>query len=385
MPLIRADARFLPLPDRYVQCCVTSPPYWGLRDYKTAPLVWGGEAGCNHTWGDEATRHSSGGLKSTTIGSGKGQSTSTGSLFVASQGCWCQSCGAWRGSLGLEPTPDLYVSHLVEVFREVRRVLRDDGTLWLNLGDSYAANRSYQVRDNKHIEVGNNMAASVPIGLKPKDLIGIPWRVAFALQADGWYLRSEVIWAKAHEFCPGGVGSTMPESVRDRPTRAHETVFLLTKQAKYFYDAEAVKQQGVYPAGTRAAKGSGTREGNRRGSSPKQDGTGNRRTAGFNARYFDPPDDGYAVYTGKRNLRDVWFISPTPYKGAHFATFPPKLVEPCLLAGSASWDSDPRRSVVLDPFCGSGTVGLVARQQRRCFLGIDLNPDYLALAQQRRD
>jgi DNA modification methylase len=168
----------------------------------------------------------------------------------------------------------------------------------------------------------------------------------------------------------------MPESVTDRPTRAHETVFLLTKSAKYFYNAEAVKQPGVFPAGTRAAKGSGTREGNRRNpvKYEHEDGAGKPRRS---------PDGEYAIYSGKRNLRDVWFISPRPYSGAHFATFPPKLVEPCILAGSASWDVDPHRSVILDPFCGSGTVGLVARQLRRPFIGCELNAEYLALARDR--
>jgi hypothetical protein len=180
----------------------------------------------------------------------------------------------------------------------------------------------------------------------------------------------------------------MPESVRDRPTRGHEYLFLLTKQAKYYYDADAVKEDGVWPAGTRAAKGSGTREGNRRGGLVKQDGaeiigSGSRRTKGFNERYFNPPNDGYAIYSGKRNLRSVWVINPQPFRGAHFATFPEKLVEPCLLAGSAHWQTYFARSVVLDPFCGSGTVGVVAQRHGRFFIGVDLKPEYLAMARQR--
>jgi DNA modification methylase len=210
--------------------------------------------------------------------------------------------------------------------------------------------------------------------MKMKDLVGIPWMVAFALRADGWYLRSDIIWAKGRSFDPDGSGSCMPESVRDRPTRGHEYVFLLTKQAKYFYDAEAVKEQGTIPAGTQGAKGSGQREGNRRGgyAHAKADGFADVRT-----------EQGYWSYSGKRNLRSVWVINPQPFSGAHFATFPEKLVEPCLLAGSAHWQTDHARSVVLDPFCGSGTVGVVAQRHGRYFLGCDLNPEYLAMARQR--
>ena len=187
-------------------------------------------------------------------------------------------------------------------------------------------------------------------GLKPKDMVGIPWRVAFALQAAGWYLRSDVIWAKAHEFCPGQVGSTMPLGGKkaDRPTPAHEYLFLLTKSETYYYDDKAVEQQGVYPAGTRAAKGSATREGNRRSQSE------------------------YAVYSGKRRLRDVWFISTGLFTKDHFATFPLKLVEPCVLAGSRPGD------LIFDPFIGSGTTGAVAERLMRRWVGTDLSYQHLA-------
>lgn len=424
MLLLQANARHLPLPSNYVQCVVTSPPYWGLRDYKTTPLIWGGAEGCEHEWGDQIVTDTWGlqinTAKKTIAGPQREDGRGKG------RGCWCVHCGAWRGSLGLEPTPDLYVQHLVEVFREVRRVLRDDGTCWVNLGDCYATGAG-KVGDHPgggrqgerwagrgaHTAGNSGKAAyrlaqigpmtqpnRMPIpGLKPKDLVGIPWMLAFALRADGWYLRSEIIWAKGVSFRPDFSGSCMPESVRDRPTRSHETVFLLTKSERYYYDHEAVKEDGAYPQGTRAAKGSGDREGNRR-------------------------PEAYAEYSGKRNLRSVWAINPQPfaaelcvacgryYDGAekhqirvevldggqkrrwclcgkydawlsHFATFPEKLVEPMIKAGSAHWQQDQSRCVVLDPFCGSGTVGKACRATGRFFIGCDLNPVYLQMAQHR--
>ncbi len=403
--LIHGDARHLPLSDGCVQTVVTSPPYYGLRDYKTAPLVWGGKSDCQHAWGKELPAkpgrgNTPGDLSTSALTNPRRQDTVERAEH-ANGGHLCQSCGAWRGSLGLEPTVDLYVEHLVAIFREIRRVLRDDGTVWLVIGDCYQSGsrggygrqRAGVLKNCGRDDRNANDFAEAPNrlpqdGLKDKDLVGIPWMVAFALRADGWYLRSEIVWAKAHEFCSGGVGSIMPESVRDRPTRAHETVFLLSKKSTYFYDAEAVKPSSVYPAGTHAAKGSGTREGNRRGT--KQAGHG-RRHAGFNERYFhgrkyDNPDnatrvpqDGYAVYSGKRNLRDVWFISPQAFAGSHFATFPEKLVEPCILAGSRSGD------LVFDPFSGSGTVGRVAERVGRRWIGVDLNPAYHELAKKRTE
>lgn len=288
--LIQADARHIPLHEQSVHCVVTSPPYWGLRDYGIA------------------------------------------------------------GQLGLEATPEEYVATLVTVFREVRRVLRDDGTVWLNLGDSYAANRSYQVRDNKHVDVGNTMASSVPPGLKPKDLIGIPWRVAFALQADGWWLRSDIIWAKPNP---------MPESVTDRPTKAHEYIFLLSKSERYYYDAEAVKEPATSPLNSRLPAP--------RGSEPYAVASGVGRTPQLFTRKND----------GSRNRRTVWTLATQPYKGAHFATFPEKLIEPCVKAGC------PVGGFVLDPFVGSGTTLAVAQALGRHGVGLELKWDYLKLAQER--
>jgi DNA modification methylase len=298
--LIQADARNIPLADGSVQCCVTSPPYWGLRDYGLAD------------------------------------------------------------GIGLERTPEEYVANIVQVFREVWRVLRDDGTLWLNLGDCYARTGGWASNDGldgcKRGESGRaktNMQAGRngqkrPDNLKEKDLVGIPWRVAFALQADGWYLRSDIIWAKPNP---------MPESVTDRPTKSHEYLFLLAKNARYYYDAEAVREPALNTPGGRLT-----------GSKHKSFANGSAQSG----TTVDKPGtvDG-------RNRRDVWFIATQPYKGAHFATYPEKLVEPCILAGSKAGD------VVLDPFCGSGTTGAVAQRLGRRFVGLDMSAEYLELARKR--
>lgn len=280
--------------------------------------------------------------------------------------------------LGLEKTPEEYVAKMVAVFREVRRVLRDDGTLWLNLGDSYASAWACKRRNvvgngspNESVERGR-MAE----GLKEKDLVGIPWRVAFALQADGWYLRSDIIWHKPNP---------MPESVTDRPTKAHEYLFLLTKSERYYYDAEAIKEPGSclsFPDmnGSTLSGGAYGRhtldkaipEKQRR--TDKQRGHG-RRHAGFNDRWdaMEKADQ----CGGMRNKRTVWTVATHPYSEAHFATFPPKLIEPCILAGC------PSGGLVLDPFAGSGTTIQVAQNLGRRGVGIELNPQYIALAEER--
>ena len=358
-------------PDQSVQCVVTSPPYWGLRDYKLEPSVWGGEVECvQHKWGEEQEpkrrRHDS------DIANSPKQQTQAASVSKEGGGNFCQSCGAWRGCLGLEPTPDLYVAHLVSIFREVKRVLRDDGTVWLVLGSSYMTTpRGSKPGDISTSSLTNpdRQDAVVPWSdytarLKHKDLVPIPWMVGMALQMDGWYLRGDQIWAKGYSFHPTTAGSCMPESVTDRPTRGHEYLLLLSKNAKYYYDTEAVKEQGRYPAGTLAAKGSGTREGNRRGKRP-------------DTRELRDPWNGYAVYSGTRNLRSVWLINPKPFKGSHFATFPSTLVEPCIKAGSGPGD------LVLDPFAGSGTMALVADQLGRSSLSLEAQKRYVAIAVDR--
>lgn len=275
------------MPAESVQTCVTSPPYFGLRDY------------------------------------------------------------GMDGQIGLEATPDAFVARLVEVFREVRRVLRDDGTLWLNLGDSYANpghakgnpgdGRSSFAKSEK--ASGHTHSKTWP-GAKNKDLIGIPWRVAFALQADGWYLRQDIIWHKPNP---------MPESVTDRCTKAHEYVFLLSKSARYYFDADAIKE----PATGRETFF---------GSDRYSEGSGRNDVGSSNL-----------TVAQHRNRRSVWTVTTKPFKGAHFATFPPDLIEPCILAGS------PRGGVVLDPFGGSGTTAGVAIKHGRRAVLCELNPEYAAM------
>jgi DNA modification methylase len=311
------------LPSCSVQCAVTSPPYYGLRDYGTAQ--WdGGDAGCDHN----PARPDGGERTNRTTPLGRGGTYKT----------ICGKCGAVRvdEQVGLEKTPDEYVNRLVDIFRELRRVLKDDGTLWLNLGDSYAGSWGAMSHDldGKAKRTGTNQkppTANKMDGIKPKDLIGIPWTVAFALRADGWYLRSEIIWHKPNP---------MPESVKDRPTKAHEQIFLLSKSAKYFYNAAAIAEPAKYPNDNRGAR------------------TDSRRAI--------PLANSIKGKTGEtRNKRDVWTVTTRPYKEAHFATFPASLIEPCILAGSCPGD------VVLDPFTGSSTTGEVSIKHRRRFIGID--------------
>ena len=284
------------LDEKSVQTCVTSPPYFGLRDY------------------------------------------------------------GHDGQIGLEPTPDEFVQALVEVFREVRRVLRDDGTVWLNLGDSYAGSGRGRNADGtapnpqgkQATHRGSTDGELTPIetpGLKQKDLIGIPWMVAFALRADGWYLRQDIIWHKPNP---------MPESVQDRCTKAHEYIFLLSKSQRYFYDAEAIAEDVV-----KGAAGSSFNDG---------------QTA---IHQLGRASDTERIEQPRRNKRSVWTVSTKPFSGAHFATFPPDLIEPCILAGSAEGDT------VLDPFTGSGTTGMVALRHNRSFVGCELNPEYVEIARRR--
>lgn len=327
------------LESNLIQTCITSPPYWGLRDYGTASYE-GGNPDCQHTIsahgdtlrGDKNLRPES---------AHRGGDVSK-----------CKLCGAIRidNQLGLELTPEAYVANMVEVFREVKRVLKDDGTLWLNLGDTYSAQRwsgnGAGQPMNKMKDGHRDIAPEKQAGLPDKNLVGIPWRVAFALQADGWYLRQDIIWAKPNP---------MPESVKDRCTKSHEYLFLLTKSPKYYFDNEAIKEPVKQDWGIR----------NRTDGKYHNEGTGLTPHTGLTKSY------------DKRNKRDVWFITTKPFKGAHFAVMPEALVEPCVLAGSKDED------LVFDPFTGSGTVGVVANRHNRNFLGIELNPDYAQIARDR--
>ena len=357
MQIIEGDAltRLRALPGELVDCCITSPPYWGLRDYGTAQWE-GGEAECDHR--QEAPRFN--GLKQT-----QAQVSGHASKAESHNRRQCPKCGAVRidAQIGLEHTPAEYVARLVEVFREVRRVLRADGTLFLNLGDSYNTlnNRrsaSAYVDGGKCklalAEQNRKGAQRFDATLKPKDLCGIPWRVAFALQADGWYLRSDIIWHKPNP---------MPESVTDRPTKSHDYVFMLAKQERYFYDADAIKETSLTAGETRISLAT----------------SGSYISAVENGR--KPSGNGVpgkVIVRGEyRNRRSVWTLATLPTPDAHFATFPIELPETCLLAGSRPG------GIVLDPFSGAGTTGLAAIKHGRDYIGIELNPKYIEISRTR--
>ena len=341
------------LPDESVNCCVTSPPYWGLRDYGTAKWEGGGSE-CDHLAGPLASSKS--GLHDG-AGCSESEKVRTGGMPFREV---CGKCGAHRidSQLGLEKTPEEYVAKMVEVFREVKRALRSDGTLWLNLGDSYAHSLRQSGPDHAG-KLANGSKGQIkqgfkplPAGMKEKDLVGIPWRVAFALQADGWWLRQDIIWAKPNP---------MPESVRDRCTKAHEYIFMLTKSARYWYDAEAVKE----PA-TSSYKPSDF--------IPKSDKDKGGSTSATKASPNNRTDE---IKNTDRNRRSVWTITTKPYAEAHFATFPPEIPELCIKAGC------PKGGTILDPFFGAGTTGLVAMRLGREFIGIELNPEYCEMARKR--
>jgi DNA modification methylase len=422
------------LPDNYAQTVVTSPPYWGLRDYQIPPSIFGGDPHCRHRFTRErvSTQIGKGNWAQGRNGRGEVQ---PGGVAEKRQGMTGQverglcRCGAWRGCLGLEPTPFLYVEHVVEVFREVRRVLRDDGTLWLNVGDCYAdggrgKDSGSTLQGTRHNQAESRKAChrTTLKALRPKNLVGIPWRVAFALQDDGWYLRRDIIWSKKNP---------MPESVTDRPTSAHEYLFLLSKSKRYLYNAEAIAEPATYfhEAKYDAGQGSSTRKfrlarpagwseepgahTDRRGRYPRRDkqrGHG-RRHDGFNDRWDEM--ERAKQCSGLRNKRDVWEIATQPFGYdictvcervystteylalprrvnaghkvdmicrcgsvawmSHFATFPEALVEPCVLAGSRPAD------VVLDPFGGALTTTRVAKRLGRRSVAIERNALYCKL------
>ncbi len=420
--LLQGDCRnvLATLPDESVQCCITSPPYWGLRDYRTASWE-GGDQNCNHVADPSKTKKF--GNDAFNEDRPSREETKTAGYYFDKV---CGKCGATRidAQLGLEQSPEEYVDNLVEVFREVRRVLRDDGTLWLNLGDSYTSGNRAD-RDPALVSSSSGLTnrsngldrARTPVGLKPKDLVGIPWRVAFALQADGWWLRQDIIWAKPNP---------MPESVTDRCTKSHEYIFLLTKSAKYFYDNEAVKENSLHVGVTHRAANKGK---------------AHSGEVGLDTR---PKVDWTTPET--RNKRSVWTVATRPFKEAHFATFPPELIEPCVLASTSHFgmcveckapykrivergeipdrttrdntlgvipgrDKTTRLNsvdmaviptettgwgktcncttdavepcVILDPFSGAGTTGVVAIKHSRCYIGTELNPDYVEISRKR--
>ena len=442
------------MPAESVHCCITSPPYWGLRQYDIQPLIWGGADNCDHKWNFREIKtetysgvhwqHDEGGYGKNRHKKA-GKKAKSHQKYVQEKLGFCLKCGAWFGHLGLEPTPELYVEHLVEVFREVWRVLRKDGVLWLNLGDCYATGAGRVGERPGGGEQGDRWAGSsktgsplnyrgrvgpmtqpnrMPIpGLKQKDLVGIPWRAAFALQAEGWYLRSDTIWHKPN---------CMPESCKDRPTRAHEYIFLLTKSNRYYYDADAIRKPHKHDSLKRVM--------------PHRSATGKSDTSGKVPR---PKSEGNTLnlnqmnHPNGRNARSVWTIPTQSFRGPHFAVFPDRIAERCVLAGTSSggccaacgapwirivektgevskggarkistirkdqgqnstfktgrylkyetvgWrpSCDCRGEVVpcmiLDPFGGAGTVGLVAQRLGRDFVLIELGEGYSEMAFKR--
>jgi len=448
------------LPDESVQCCVTSPPYWSLRDYGIEPLVWDETVECEHEWGslvtNNATNHTDKRRwQHTRNGRDEEQPTEKRVAWLRTevpQGQFCAACGAWAGCLGLEPTPELYVSHIVQIFHELKRVLRNDGSLWLNLGDSYAGGGnggggSFAKDGIRCAEPGTDKnkahrygsrgvtvkSKRIPRGvgrwgggdvyvaqLKPKDMVGIPWRCAFALQANGWYLRSDIVWHKPN---------AMPESVSDRPTKAHEFLFLLTKSAKYHYNGAAIAEDASPNTHARLAQKSlMTQEGGfkqiqyeenfpgrkhrdrkpadilkamagKAGIEPPrghasgelvpygdpnkgQQGHGNgigpkSQPAGSGIKANESFHEATKEHVLTRNKRDVWTIPTAPFSDAHFATFPPDLIKPCILAGA------PVGGVVLDPFAGSGTTGKVAIELGRKAILIEPKAEYVEMIKRR--
>lgn len=338
------------LPDKSVQCCVTSPPYYALRDYGTGRWV-GGDPNCPHR------RLSKFSEKTIT---GRAQAELRGNVGDAIYKTVCPLCGAVRidEQIGLEETPEEYVAKLTAIFHEVKRVLKDDGTLWLNIGDSYCGTGDKgDWKDPKYPDGRNGQTVSRNrnlAGVKHKDLIGIPWMLAFSLRADGWYLRQDIIWAKPNP---------MPESVKDRCTKSHEYIFLLTKEPQYYYNADAIRDPIKEISLKRAEYG---------WHGKGDDGQGNYAGLG----QTDKMGTRFANPNGI-NKRDVWMISPKPYAGAHFATFPEALVEPCILAGSRGGDT------VLDPFNGAATTGVVCIKNKRNYIGVELNPEYVKLSEER--
>ena len=413
------------LPSEAVHCVITSPPYWGLRDYGIPPQIWDGDSECEHDW--------------RIVGLNKELSFRTGEKV---ENAFCRKCGAWLGSLGLEPTPDLYVAHIVQIFREIRRVLRKDGTVWLNLGDSYMGavpktketynqeiNRSTTWEGKDHIATLKTKLHN----LKPKDLCGIPWRVALALQTDGWWLRQDIIWVKAISFCPTYSGSVMPESVKDRFCNSYEHIFLLAKNIRYFFDLDAVREKLQESTIQRYQR--------------NWDGDTQRGYVSGPQNHVDkwisnPKKTQRSIALG-RAPRSVWAINPQPFPEAHFATFPMKLPEIAMKVGCPQWickkcgkareriakteydvlrksriQDQPKQKmrkdnfgftkgavarskhytlgwtdcrcragwepgIVLDPFMGAGTTAVVAERLGRKWIGIELSEPYCSMTKER--
>lgn len=327
------------LPDSSVNCCITSPPYYGLRDYGTGTWV-GGDSNCPHRRMSKFSESTS---------TGHAQEELRGNVGDAIYKEVCPLCGAVREDkqVGLEVTPQQYIDRLVSIFEEVKRVLKDDGTLWVNIGDSYNCKPMGNKGGSAYVGQGtqsNIYTKHIISDCKEKDLIGIPWLLAFALRNSGWYLRQDIIWHKPNP---------MPEAVKDRCTKSHEYIFLLSKSSRYYFDYKSIQEPAVRQNTV----------------SDRCDCDDEANSDSHNRSKFSSSD--------VRNKRDVWSVIPSHYKEAHFATFPEELVFPMILAGC------PKDGIVLDPFMGSGTTAVVAKQNHRNYIGIELNPEYVKMAESR--
>lgn len=319
------------LPDGCIQTCVTSPPYWGLRDYNVTASLWGGNPRCSHVF----------------------------------QKAFCEYCGAWQGALGLEPTPELYVEHVALIFSEVRRVLRDNGTLWLNLGDTYFGSQCgrNKYRTLKSHSISNPRVHNGPRPqntlrheyLKAKDECDIPFLVKLALKQDGWFARQTIIWERPN---------CMPESVKDRPTKSHEYIFLMAKSKRYYFDSDPIRTPYK-----RDIRKNTVSQGSPKYQVPVNPSNEVQTISSKGSERWPNPKGS--------NPRSVWEIAITPFKGGHFAVYPSELAEKCILAGA------PEQGIVLDPFMGSGTTALAAIKLNRQFIGFEVNPSYCSMSNQR--
>lgn len=370
------------IPSASVQAIVTSPPFWGLRDYGIPPSIWGGARRCAHAWGSGMRSKAKDSRRASMLWSTGGQPGKKTAGKAVAQGAFCE-CGAWRGSLGLEPTIALYVEHISELFTELWRVLRPDGTAWVEWGDTYNSPNTHSGPADKVdwaldrvLDAGANSKGTTR-ELRPKNLAGIPWRCALTLQAAGWNLRSEIIWSRPNP---------MPESAGDRPTKSHSTIFLLTKKPRYFYDAAAVREAHAEPE-----RSTGRVESRVTGRAVAAGANNGFGLVGQKARAYNPLG---------RNMRSVWSLPTQACPEAHFATWPEEIARRCIVAGTPAHGScsecgAPRQpdgtgsckcnalsvpAVVLDPFCGSGTTPLVARANFRRAIGIEIKQEYCDIA-----
>jgi len=379
------------LPGGSIDIAVTSPPYWGLRDYGEIESIWGGDPDCDHEWVNTPPPRQRN--EADIQDPDSKQATMRGTNYNAQEGNVCTKCGAWRGQLGLEPHPQMFIDHLIEVSQEIKRVIKPRGSYWLNLGDTYFGGGGGNYGTGRSAEQAphpKNFTSKIQQTdwLQPKQLLGIPWRVAMALQEDGWILRNCVIWYKPNH---------MPESVKDRLTKSYEFMFFFVKQRKYYFNLDKIREPYAESSIQRINQPTimrqmgGDKQHELYGDAP---GHGNRpadilkglaknltkhevATGRIGNFSYDDPLHNKAYHPKGKNPGDMWEIPTYPFPGAHFAVFPPALIEPIIKAGC------PKNGVVLDPFAGSGTALRVARKLGRRFIGIDINPEYVEMCERR--